>query len=102
MVTMIAMKCAAATTSTMTDFRPASKKDLPSSPRLPDELDRRLPPPHREHGLVGGHLIPLSRTTLVVDAFDFGVSKSGALLALVTNRGFVNDARGHLYSVVSK
>ena len=37
------------------------------------------PPPHREYGLVGGHLIPLSRRTLLgVDAFDFEVSKSGA------------------------
>jgi hypothetical protein len=58
-------------------------KDLPSSPRLADELDRRLPPPHREHGLVGGHLIPLSpRTLLVVDAFDFEVSESGRLHSL--------------------
>jgi hypothetical protein len=76
---MIAMKCAAGTTSTMTTLRPASKKDLPSSPRLPGDLDRRLPPPHCEHGLVGGHLIPLSRRTLlVVDVFDFEVSESGA------------------------
>jgi hypothetical protein len=100
---MIAMKCAAGTTSAMTTFRPASEKGFAVVPTTSDDLGRRLPPPHCEHGLVGGHLIPLSRRTLlVVDVFDFEVANPAPSLALVTNRGFVNDARWHLYSVVSK
>ena len=73
--------------------------------RCPDDWERRLPPPppNCEHLLVGGHLILLNRRRfLVVDVFHCEVNSSGAFTALVTNRGFVNDARRHLFSVVSK